>query len=162
MVRFKGIDNGRDRARAQAYLNNYNAKIAAWQRQADALNNHQHVNLRDYIGFSDEELADYTDSEELAIAIDNRVADIEERVSMQRERMRSRNRQQSTRVAQRARKAGRPSRGRGRPSEGLLTEGQYVYFAVAYNHGMGAGFLGYGASESSRFDPTPYEDWEEI
>ena len=156
--KFTGIENGYDRRAAQAHLNNYNSMIRKWQREADEIPNRHAIRLSDYLSFTDEELSEFSTSEELQFAIYNRVADIEERIYLQKDRMRTRNRQQSARAAQR-----RGGRGRGRPSEGLLKDGAYVYFAVGYNHGMGAGFQGYGAAEASpAFEPTHIEDWEEV
>lgn len=163
MARFEGIDDGYARREAQARLNNYNRQIAAWQREADTIPNGHAVDLRTYLGFTDEEIAEFTSPDEVRFAIYNRQSEIDERVNDQRERMRQRNREQSAQANARAIRAGKGGRGRGRPTEGLMSYGQYVYFAVGYNHGQGAGFLGYGAaSASAPFEPTHITEWDEV
>lgn len=163
MARFESIESGADRRVAQALLNNYNARIKAWQREIYSIKNVNEIQLSDYLSFTDEEIAELPDSDAMRIAIENRLYDIEERVEIMRQRMRFRNTSQSSRAAAKAAIAGKQKRGRGRPKENLLTFGQYVYFAVGYNHGLGAFFLGYGAAEeNASFEPTHIQEWEEI
>ena len=145
-------------------LGRYHAQIATWQRQADELVANSHrggkqglnaVNLLDYLGYSKAELAEFRTLDEFETNLFYRRSAIDESVGLQRDRMRERE-QKRVHPGER--------QGRlGRPRLNLLKYGQYVYFATAYNHGLGAGFEGYGpggAEKSSLFAPTDITEWE--
>ena len=161
MGRFESIDNGYARREAQALINNYNRKIAAWQRESETIKNKHAINLSDYLGFTDTELAGYTTPDELRFAIYNRLQEIDRRVEAMKTRQNIRETSARYREDKRnIRKSGKSGRRRGRPKSGLLSYGQYVYFAVCYNHGLGAFFMGYGAAEEgSEWEPTHLRDW---
>lgn len=147
---------GTEKRSAVALLNGYNRQIAAWQRDADKLKGVGSVELRDYIGYSELETNDYTSLADFRVSLQARRATLDTRVNAQRERMREREQLQAARARARRQGKGR----RGRPRSHLLTYGQYVYFAVAFNHGQGAGFRGYDVDERGpEADFTHIEEW---
>lgn len=150
---------GTEKRSAVALLNGYNRQIAAWQRDADKLKGVGSVNLRDYIGYTTLETNEYTSLSDFRTSLAARRKSIKDRVVRQQEYMRVRNREESQAARVRRAISGKKSSQRGRPREHLLKYGQYVYFAVAYNHGMGAFFLGYDVDEKGDFGPTEIEDW---
>lgn len=150
---------GKDKRSAVALLNGYNRQIAAWQRDADQLKGVGSVDLKDYIGYTDLETNEYTSLSDFRLSLEARRKSIDDRVTRQREYMRIRNREESQAARVRRAISGKTSTRQGRPKEHLLKYGQYVYFAVAYNHGQGAFFLGYDVDEKGDFGPTAIEEW---
>lgn len=147
---------GAERRSAFALLNGFNRQITSWQRDADELRGVGSVNLRDYLGFTEYETDEVETVEDFRAMLQARRQLIDERVQAQGERMRERNQLQAARA--RAKRQGKAKRGR--PKQNLLKYGQYVYFAVAFNHGQGAGFRGYDVAEPSpQVDYTAIEDW---
>lgn len=158
---FEGM-TGPDARRAQAALNNYRRSVDTWQAQAEDFPNYDamgEVVLWDYLGYEDEELAGYRDYASFKASIDARRSLIKQKVAAQRQRHIARERKTAANV----RAAVKTTTGvsiRGRPHLPLLYEGQYVYLAVAYNHGQGAAFQGYRAAHGKEpFDPTDITEW---
>lgn len=164
--------SGADRRSATALLNSYNRKIARWQREADLLYNRRlstlgAVNLQDYIGYSDRELAGMTSLQQFRASLDARNNILAEKIQTLGDRAdeRSRERRASARLTQSVIKkaGGKPApRKRGRPQKwDGLTEGQLIYFATAYNHGLGAHFRGYGVAEDGKggYGATHINQW---
>lgn len=151
---FNGITDGRERRSAQALLNTYHRQVNKWTRESDEINNQQHLELWDYIGYTQAELDEFKTLAEFRHSLEARRWQLDDSVDAQRQRMQRRNSDQHARSAQQKR--------RGRPKNNLLTYGQYVHFAVAYNHGLGAGFSGYGpggAEPSPIWTPTKISEW---
>ena len=150
---FTNIQDGIERRTASLMRLRYYAQIATWQRDADKLNGAEHVELKDYLDFSQGELDEFTTLSEFRFTLQARRYAIDTRVTAMRNRMAQR---EAARVARQSK------RKRGRPRLGLLTYGQYVYFAIAFNHGYGADFEGYGAGgaePSPAWEPTHIRDW---
>ena len=150
---------GTEKRSAVALLNGYNRQITAWQRDADQLKNVGSVDLRDYIGYTDMETNEFTSLADFRLSLEARRKSIDDRVVRQREYMRIRNREESQAARFRRAISRKKNSRRGRPRESLLKYGQYVYFAVAFNHGQGAFFLGYDVDEKAGFTPTKIEEW---
>lgn len=159
---FEGMP-GREAVRAQTALNNYRSSVAAWQVQAEDLPNYDaigEVDLWDYIGYTDTELAGYTTYDQFKASIDARRALIDSKVRAMRIRHAARERK--TAAHQRALiKTVTGHSVRGRPAIKQLYYGQYVYFAVCYNNGQGAMFMGYpaGGDSPAAFSPTDITTW---
>lgn len=156
--------SGQDARRAQAALNNYKSTVRSWQTQAEDLPNYDRIGAVDlwtYLGYTPDELAGYTTYDQFAASIRARRDLIKDKVTAMRDRHIARERK----VAKNIRARIKTTTGysiRGRPSLPLLKEGQYVYLAVAYNNGQGAGFEGYsagGETATPAFRPTDITSW---
>ena len=163
MSRFANIEYKDERRAAAALLASYNRQIAQWQRSADRITNSQYVDLKTYIGYTERELDEFETLDEFESSLSARRQAIDESVNAERERMTQRSLDEHDR-AEKNRSEKNKKRGRGRPKTrlNLLSYGQYVHFAVAYNHGLGAGFKGYGvggAEPSPVFAPSHIVYW---
>lgn len=131
-----------ERRSAQAILNGYNRRLRKWEREAALLPNIAYmggtVDFSRYIGFSDQVLARFTTLQQVRHALDTMKADIQDRIDAQKDRIRARD---------------------GRV--GLL-DGQFVYFAIGYNHGNGAMFRGYVAEKADPYTEVVYDEWEGV
>lgn len=151
---FNGMANSYERRTAQALLNAYKRQVDKWTRESDEINNQQHLELWDYIGYTQTELDEFKTLRQFKNSLAARKWQLNESVDTQRQRMQQRNADQRARSERQKR--------RGRPKSNLLTYGQYVHFAVGYNHGLGAGFSGYGpggAEPSPVWAPTKITEW---
>lgn len=144
--KFSGIEDPAGRKRAMALLHSYNVQIAAYQRSWDGratapgvgLYHLKGLELKDYIGFSDSELASYPSFETFKFAVESRRAIIKKKIE-----------NQLARVQANAMYGGH--------GEGL-NQAELLAMAVMYNHGEGALFYGYADSFADE-DPTNIEDW---
>lgn len=128
----------RDRRSAQAYLNGYNSRVRAWDRQAALLPQNGGVSLLPYIGFSASALTEFTTVKQFRAAIEARLFEIDIKVQAQKQR------------------AAMSPGGHGRG----MSYGQYVWMLTVYNHGQGARFMGYSAEEiEPSIEITDIEDW---
>lgn len=128
----------RERRSAQAYLNNFNSSIRKWDRQASTLPQNGGVSLAQYLGYTVQQLAEFTSLSQVVASIQARRAEVDAKVQQQR---------QLTAM-------GRGGHGRG------LNYGQYVWMLTAYNHGQGARYQGYTAEEiEPTVEMTDIEDW---
>lgn len=131
-----------ERRSAQAILNGYNRRLRTWERQAALLPNIAYmggtVDFSRYIGFSDQVLGRFTSLQQFRHAVDTMTADIKDRIAWQKERKRTRD-----------------------GKNGLL-DGQYVYFAIGYNHGNGAMFRGYVAEKADPYTEVEFDKWEGV
>lgn len=129
-----------DRRRATLKLANWKRSINAWDRQARDLPNYTQTGgyyLQDYLNYSSDELDAYVSYDQFAQSVDYRRSLAKMRAQEQRNRFRM----------------NRPGQRMG------LKEGQYIYFAVAYNHGLGAEFVGYTTNTPPVPEATRIEDW---
>lgn len=163
---FNGIADGRERRSAQALLNTYHRQVDKWTRESDEINNQEHLELWDYIGYTQTELDEFKTLAEFKHSLEARRWQLDDSVDAQRQRMQRRNadqRKSARKTRAKAEKEGKTvEKPKGRPKSNLLTYGQYVHFAVAYNHGLGAGFSGYGpggAEPSPIWSPTKISEW---
>lgn len=129
-----------DRRLAALKLANWDRSISAWDRQAKELPNYSQTGgyyLKDYLGYDELSQSMFTSYKEFAQSVDYRRSLARYRIQEQGQRFRM----------------NRPGQRMG------LKPGQLVYFAVAYNHGLGAGFAGYTTNQPPVPEATEIDRW---
>lgn len=146
----------RQRGSATRLLNDYYREIDAWQQQLNdfgGISKHPLVQLKEYLGLTDFEAKELQSYSALKAVLSARRNDIYDRIASMRKR--------AMMNAQISKDGVRY--GHGLDKDGTyLPDGVYVYFAVAFNHGAGALFLGYVDSSYTPDDLTHIQDWSTL
>lgn len=133
----------RQRGAATTSLHAWERQIQTWQQEAQSKEfggvvGYPMPDFREYLGFTDFELTEYTSSADFVSAVRMRRAEVRDRIN-------------------RMKLDANVKHGLGKDHK-YLPDGAYVYFAICFNHGAGARFLGYIDTDPD-FGLTPVDEW---